>query len=221
MIAPRDSQQTRCWYSSWGRRGVPGALALPVAKLVVGLGNPGTKYQGTRHNIGFEMVDRLAQGGSSSTFSRKFEGLCAEIEIDYRRVMLLKPETFMNLSGRAVGQAVRFLKLPLTDVIAVCDDLSLPLGKLRLRPGGTDGGQKGLRDMINHLGSDQFPRLRIGIGDREQVDAADFVLSRFRSSERPVIDDALILASQAVAVWVSQGIDAAMNRFNGPAAASS
>jgi peptidyl-tRNA hydrolase, PTH1 family len=194
---------------------------LPLVKLVVGLGNPGTKYQGTRHNIGFELVDRLAQGGSSSTFSRKFDGLCAEVEIDYRRVMLLKPETFMNLSGRSVGQAVRFLKLPLTDVLAVCDDLSLPLGKLRLRPGGTDGGQKGLRDMINHLGSDQFPRLRIGIGDREQADAADFVLSRFRSSERPVIDDALILASQAVAVWVTQGIDTAMNRFNGPTAASS
>jgi PTH1 family peptidyl-tRNA hydrolase len=108
----------------------------------------------------------------------------------------------------------------LTDVLAVCDDLSLPLGKLRLRPGGTDGGQKGLRDMINHLGSDQFARLRIGIGDKEQADAADFVLSRFRSSERPVIDDALILASQAVAVWVTQGIDAAMNRFNGPATAT-
>ena len=106
-------------------------------------------------------------------------------------------------------------------MLVVCDDLSLPLGKLRLRPGGSDGGQKGLRDIINHLGSDQFPRLRIGIGDREQADAADFVLSRFRSSERPVIDDALILASQAVAVWVTQGIDAAMNRFNGPAAVSS
>ncbi len=135
-------------------------------KLVVGLGNPGTKYQGTRHNIGFELVDRLARGGSSSTFSRKFEGLVAEIEIDYRRVMLLKPETFMNLSGRSVGQAVRFLKLPLTDILVVCDDLSLPLGKLRLRPGGSDGGQKGLRDITNHLGTDQFPRLRIGIGDQ-------------------------------------------------------
>ncbi len=199
---------------------MPGALALPSVKLVVGLGNPGTKYQGTRHNIGYELVDRLAEGGSSSTFSRKFEGLCTEIEIDYRRVMLLKPETFMNLSGRSVGQAVRFLKLPLTDVLVTCDDLSLPLGKLRLRPGGTDGGQKGLRDIINHLGSDQFPRLRIGIGDREQADAADFVLSRFRSTERPVIDDALILGSQAVAVWVTQGIDAAMNRFNGPASAN-
>ena len=96
---------SRCWQSlSRARRGVPGALALPSVKLVVGLGNPGTKYQGTRHNIGFELVDRLAQGGSSSTFSRKFEGLATEIEIDYRRVMLLKPETFMNLT-RPIGRA--------------------------------------------------------------------------------------------------------------------
>jgi PTH1 family peptidyl-tRNA hydrolase len=193
---------------------------LASVKLVVGLGNPGTKYQGTRHNIGFELVDRLARGGSSSSFSRKFDGLAAEIEIDYRRVMLLKPETFMNLSGRCVGQAVRFLKLPLAEILVVCDDLSLPLGKLRLRPGGSDGGQKGLRDITSHLGSDQFPRLRIGIGDHEQTDAADYVLSRFRASERPAIDDALILASQAVAVWVTQGLDDAMNRFNGPAAKS-
>jgi PTH1 family peptidyl-tRNA hydrolase len=186
-------------------------------KLVVGLGNPGTKYQGTRHNIGFDLVDLLARGGSTSTFTRKFDGLMTEIEIDYRRVMLLKPETFMNLSGRSVGQAVRFLKLPHSDMLVVCDDLSLPLAKLRLRPGGSDGGQKGLRDITNHLGSDQFPRLRIGIGDKEQADAADFVLTRFRRSERPAMDDALIQASQAVAVWVTQGIDAAMNRFNGPA----
>ena len=187
-------------------------------KLVVGLGNPGSKYQGTRHNIGFELVDRLAQGGSRASFSRKFEGLIAEIEIDFRRVLLLKPETFMNLSGRSVGQALRFYKLELSDLLVVCDDLSLPLGKLRLRPGGSDGGQKGLRDITAHLGTDQYSRLRIGIGDRENTDAADFVLGRFRSSERPIIDDALILASQAVAVWATQSIDAAMNRFNGPAA---
>jgi peptidyl-tRNA hydrolase, PTH1 family len=193
---------------------------LPSMKLVVGLGNPGTKYQGTRHNIGFDLVDRLARGGSTSTFTRKFEGLATEIEIDYRRVMLLKPETFMNLSGRSVGQAVRFHKLPHADILVACDDLSLPLGKLRLRSGGSDGGQKGLRDIINHLGSDQFPRLRIGIGDKEQADASDFVLTRFRNSERPVIDDALILASQAVAVWVTQGLDTAMNRFNGPSLSS-
>ncbi|MDE2507348.1 MAG: aminoacyl-tRNA hydrolase [Planctomycetota bacterium] len=188
-------------------------------KLVVGLGNPGSKYEGTRHNIGYEVVDRLA-AGPGAKFSRKFDGLLAETEIDFQRVLLLKPETFMNLSGRSVGQAVRFYKLEQSSILVVCDDLSLPLGKLRIRPGGSDGGQKGLRDVAAHLGTDQYPRLRIGIGERWAVDAADFVLSRFRPAERSVIDDALILASQAVAVWVTQSLEAAMNRFNGPAAAS-
>ncbi len=187
-----------------------------MMKLVVGLGNPGSKYEGTRHNIGFEVIDRLAEGGAGARFSRKFDGLQAEAEIDFRRVLLLKPETFMNLSGRSVGQALRFYKLELADLLVVCDDLSLPLGKLRIRGGGTDGGQKGLRDITAHLGTDAFARLRIGIGDRGPIDAVDFVLSRFRSAERPVIDDALILASQAVAVWVTQGLAPAMNRFNGP-----
>src|SRR4051794_18429093 len=188
-----------------------------MMKLVVGLGNPGSKYEGTRHNIGFEVIDRLAAGGSGVKFTRKFEGLVAETEIDFRRVLLLKPQTFMNLSGRSVGQALRFYKIDLADLLVVCDDLSLPLGKLRLRGGGSDGGQKGLRDITAHLGTDAYPRLRLGIGERNEADAVDFVLSRFRGVERPVIDDALILASQAVAVWVAQGLDAAMNRFNGPA----
>lgn len=187
-----------------------------MLKLVVGLGNPGSKYQGTRHNIGFEVIDRLAAGGSGATFARKFDALVAETELDFRRVLLLKPETFMNLSGRAVGQALRFYKLDLADLLVICDDLSLPLGKLRVRGGGSDGGQKGLRDITAHLGSENWARLRIGIGERGPIDAADFVLSRFRSIERPVIDDALILASQAVAVWVGQGLPATMNRFNGP-----
>src|SRR5690348_10074591 len=125
-------------------------------KLVVGLGNPGSKYEGTRHNIGYAVVDRLAAGGTGARFTRKFDGLLAETEIDFHRVLLLKPETFMNLSGRSVGQAVRFYKLDPTDLLVVCDDLSLPLGKLRLRPGGSDGGQKGLRDITAHLGTDQF-----------------------------------------------------------------
>jgi peptidyl-tRNA hydrolase, PTH1 family len=187
-------------------------------KLVVGLGNPGSKYQGTRHNIGFEVVDRLAEGGSRATFTRKFDGLLAETEIDFRRVLLLKPETFMNLSGRSVAQALRFYKIDIADLLVICDDLNLPLGKLRVRGGGSDGGQKGLRDISAQLGSEDYARLRIGIGERGVVDASDFVLSRFRSAERPVIDDALILASQAVAVWVSQGLAATMNRFNGPVA---
>jgi PTH1 family peptidyl-tRNA hydrolase len=185
-------------------------------KLVVGLGNPGSKYQGTRHNIGFEVVDRLAEGGSRATFTRKFEGLLAETEIDFRRVLLLKPETFMNLSGRSVAQAMRFYKIDLADLLVICDDLNLPMGKLRVRGGGSDGGQKGLRDISAQLGSEDYARLRIGIGDRGAIDASEFVLSRFRSAERPVIDDALILASQAIAVWVGQGLAATMNRFNGP-----
>src|SRR5262245_16939880 len=187
-----------------------------MRKLVVGLGNPGSKYEGTRHNIGFEVVDRLARGGSGARFCRKFDGLLAETEIDYQKVLLLKPETFMNLSGRCVRQAMQFYKLELAGLLVICDDLNLPLGKLRIRPGGSDGGQKGLRDITAHLGSDNYARLRIGIGDRGPIDAADFVLSRFRSTELPVIDDALILASQAVAVWTSRGVAEARNRFNGP-----
>lgn len=182
---------------------------------MVGLGNPGSKYEGTRHNIGFEVVDRLIQGGSGVS-SRKFEGRLSEAEIDFHRVLLLKPETFMNLSGRSVRQALQFYKLDLADLLVVCDDLSLPLGRLRLRRGGSDGGQKGLRDIALQLGTEGFARLRIGIGDRGPLGAADFVLSRFRAAERPTIDDALIRATQAVAVWVTQGLDAAMNRFNGP-----
>ncbi|MEO6809572.1 MAG: aminoacyl-tRNA hydrolase [Isosphaeraceae bacterium] len=187
-----------------------------MRKLVVGLGNPGSKYEGTRHNIGFEVVDRLVQGGSGASSSRKFDGRLAEAEIDFHKVLLLKPETFMNLSGRSVRQALQFYKLDLADLLVVCDDLSLPLGRLRLRRGGSDGGQKGLRDIAAQIGSEDYTRLRIGIGDRGPLDAADFVLSRFRAAERPTIEDALIRATQAVAVWVTQGLDAAMNRFNGP-----
>jgi peptidyl-tRNA hydrolase, PTH1 family len=187
-----------------------------MLKLVVGLGNPGSKYEGTRHNIGFEVVDRLAAGGSGTRFSRKFDGLVAETEIDYRRVLLLKPETFMNLSGRAVRQAVQFYKLELEDLLVICDDLNLPLGKLRIRGGGSDGGQKGLRDISAQLGTEDYARLRVGIGERGSIDATDYVLTRFRSAELPTINDSLILATQAVAVWVTQGLAAAMNRFNGP-----
>ena len=185
-------------------------------KLVVGLGNPGSTYDGTRHNVGFEVVDRLAAGGSGVKFGRKFDAQVAEIEVDFRRVLVLKPETFMNLSGKAVVPAMRFYKIEPADLLVVCDDLNLPLGKLRFRRGGSDGGQKGLRDVTAQLGTDDYARLRVGIGDRGAVDAADYVLGRFRPTERPVIDDALIAATQAVAVWVTQGPEATMSRFNGP-----
>lgn len=193
-----------------------------MRKLVVGLGNPGSKYDGTRHNVGFEVIDRLAAGSRDAGFVRKFDGLLAEAEIDFQRVLLLKPQTFMNLSGRSVRQVLQFYKLdPAADLLVACDDLTLPLGRLRLRPGGSDGGQKGLRDIALQLGTEQYARLRVGIGERGPIDAADFVLTRFRSTERVTIDDALIAATQAVAVWVTQGLPAAMNRFNGPAPESS
>jgi PTH1 family peptidyl-tRNA hydrolase len=189
---------------------------LATLKLVVGLGNPGPKYHGTRHNIGFDLVDRLVPDSGRNPFARKFEGLLAEIEIDYRRVLVLKPDTFMNLSGRSVRKVVGFYKLEPTDILVACDDLNLPVGKIRIRQGGSDGGQKGLRDITAHLGTDQYPRLRVGIGEPPEGQAVDYVLSRFRGPERARIDDALILASQAVATWVSQGVHAAMNRYNGP-----
>ena len=185
-------------------------------KLVVGLGNPGSKYEWTRHNVGFEIVDRLAAGGSGASFQRKFDGLFAEARVDFQRVLLLKPQTFMNLSGRSVAQVLRFYKIEVADLLVICDDLNLPLGKLRIRGGGSDGGQKGLRDITAQIGTDAYARLRVGIGDRAEIDASDFVLSRFRPTERAVMDDSMILASQAVAVWVAQGLPAAMNRFNGP-----
>lgn len=193
-----------------------GQAVVVMRKLVIGLGNPGSKYEGTRHNVGFEVLDRLARGGTPAPFAAKFEGLLAEAEIEFRRVLLLKPQTFMNLSGRSVRQAVQFYRIDLADVLVVCDDLTLPLGKLRVRRGGSDGGQKGLRDIAQQLGTEEYSRLRVGIGDRGPIDAADFVLTRFRPAERPLIDDALILATQAVAVWAAQGLDAAMNRFNPP-----
>src|SRR5262245_52982277 len=167
-----------------------------MRKLVVGLGNPGSKYEGTRHNVGFEVIDRLAQGGSGAAFTRKFDGLLAEAEIDFRRVLLLKPQTFMNLSGRCVRQAVQFYKIDLADLLVACEDLSLPLGRLRIRGSGSDGGQKGLRDIATQLGTEDYSRLRIGIGDRGLIDATDFVLTRFRPAERTLIDDTLIAATQ-------------------------
>ena len=168
-------------------------------------GQSGSKYQGTRHNIGFELVDRLARGGTRA-------GVHPQVRRAARRGRDRLPPgpaaeaRDVHEPERPVGRpGVRFYKLEPADILVVCDDLNLPVGKLRIRPGGSDGGQKGLRDIAAHLGTDQYPRLRIGIGDQGELDAADFVLSRFRSPERALIDDALILATQAVAVWVTQG----------------
>lgn len=185
-------------------------------KVIVGLGNPGPKYAGTRHNIGFDVIDYLASGPGCSSFREKFEAMVAELKEADETVLLVKPLTFMNLSGRAVRAALDFYKLPAESLLVVCDDFNLPLGKLRVRAKGSHGGQKGLLSIQDHLGTDAYTRLRIGVGQPEPGDAVDFVLSKFRPAERKVAEEAVATAGQAALVWVRSGTEACMNRFNGP-----
>ena len=183
-------------------------------KIVVGLGNPGSRYHGTRHNVGFAVVDLLAQGPHAGRFQTRFQAEVAELVEDDRKLLLVKPQTYMNLSGRCVRQLVDFYQLPLEELLIVCDDINLPLGKLRIRPRGTHGGHNGLRDIQNHLGGTEYARLRIGVDAPPEDGAIDHVLSRFRSSERAAIEDALAEAAQAVVVWAHQGVEVCMNQFN-------
>jgi peptidyl-tRNA hydrolase, PTH1 family len=184
-------------------------------KLIVGLGNPGRKYERTRHNVGFEVLDAVAARCDSPSPKEKFNGRVTEATIAGQRTVLLWPHTLMNLSGRSVGAAVEFYQVPLVDVLVVCDDFNLPLGKLRLRSQGSAGGQKGLDDIIVRLGSEQFTRLRIGIGPVPDAwDAANYVLGRFTKTERPAIDESVARAAEAVECWIADGIETSMAQFN-------
>jgi PTH1 family peptidyl-tRNA hydrolase len=182
-------------------------------KIVVGLGNPGRNYVGTRHNVGYDVIDSLAASPRCGKFHSRFQSQVAELIEGTEKVLLIKPETFMNLSGRPVRQFVDFYQLPMSDLLVVCDDINLPLGKLRVRAKGTHGGHNGLRNIQEHLGSVEYARLRIGV-DAPKDDAVDHVLSRFRPGERPVIRDAEERAAQAVVVWLAKGIQACMNQYN-------
>ncbi|MBK9120270.1 MAG: aminoacyl-tRNA hydrolase [Phycisphaerales bacterium] len=185
-------------------------------KLIAGLGNPGPRYAETRHNVGYDVADELARRWRCdlSRFDRDFEGLVGEAQVGTERVLLLKPLTFMNLSGRSVAAVCRFYRLPPTEVLVVHDDLDLPVGQLRLRASGSAGGQKGLADILRHFGTQEVARLRIGIGKALRAPASDFVLSRFLPDERPVIDATVALAAEAAEAWVRRGIATAMNEFN-------
>jgi PTH1 family peptidyl-tRNA hydrolase len=184
-------------------------------KLIAGLGNPGRKYNKTRHNAGFDTLDRLAGQFADGAAKEKFHGQVREATIDGERALLLWPHTLMNRSGRSVRAAVDFYQLPLANLLVVCDDFNLPLGKLRLRSQGSAGGQKGLDDIISQLGSDEFSRLRIGIGPvPEGWDPVAFVLSRFTKDERETVDQTITQAVEAVVCWAAEGIDVSMNRFN-------
>jgi PTH1 family peptidyl-tRNA hydrolase len=185
-------------------------------KLVVGLGNPGPRYAGTRHNIGFDVIDYLAAAPGGGRWRSRFEAQVVDAVEGTEQVLLMKPATFMNLSGRAVRATVDFYKLAATDLLVVCDDIALPLGKLRARAKGSDGGQKGLRSIEQQLGTTEYSRLRIGVGaPGEHLDAADHVLSRFKPGERKDVENAIAQAAQAVLLWIRQGIDVCMNRVNG------
>ena len=184
-------------------------------KLIVGLGNPGRKYDKTRHNVGFEVLEMLVARNAADTAKEKFNGRIADATIAGQKVLLLWPMTLMNLSGQSVGPAAKFYEVLLADVLVVCDDFNLPLGKLRFRSQGSAGGQKGLDDIIRRLGSPEVPRLRIGIGPVPDAwDAADFVLGKFNRSEQTVIEDMIAQAAEAVECWVAEGMEAGMSRFN-------
>jgi len=184
-------------------------------KLIAGLGNPGKQYQATRHNIGFEVVRSLASRHGAGGSKNRFDGELQECLIRGERALLLMPHTFMNLSGRSVRQAVDYFKISIDDFLLVCDDFNLPLGTLRIRPQGRDGGQRGLADTIGHLGTDEFARLRVGIGPvPDRWDPADFVLGKFDRAENKLLESELIRVCEAVDTWVESGTSAAMNQYN-------
>src|SRR3954451_1378427 len=192
-------------------------------KLLVGLGNPGSEYVGTRHNIGWEVVDdfaaRMGWIGSADQFNRlaktKFEGLTLDGVVGSEKMLLLKPTTYMNLSGRSVQAAMAFYQLTPPDIVVVLDDLALPVGRLRLRAGGSSGGHNGLKDIERALGTNAYPRLRIGIdAPPPRVPGRDYVLGRFSEEQRKLLEPAVKRAVDALVVWIEQGINVAMNRFN-------
>lgn len=182
-------------------------------KLIVGLGNPGTNYANTRHNVGFQVVDELAKRCRTELTCEKFSAYFAKTELAQQQVVLLKPTTFMNRSGQAILATGKFYKLELEDLLVITDDIALPLGKLRFRTGGGAGGHNGMQDIIDRLGSDQFNRLRMGI-DQPVGNQVNYVLSGFNQQEQPIIDQACIRAADATERWITQGIEFAMNQYN-------
>jgi len=183
-------------------------------KMIVGLGNPGKEYFNTRHNIGFEVVDSLASELAVKVSRRKFGGRFGAGEYLDKKLILLKPWQYMNCSGNAVATATGFYRLSLSDLLVVSDDMALPPGTIRLRPKGSAGGHNGLADIIEKLGSEEFNRLRVGIGRSDTEDDISYVLGRPSRQERKLLDEAIEHAKAAVFYWADKGIDAAMNEFN-------
>lgn len=187
----------------------------PVEWLIVGLGNPGGQYEGTRHNAGFRTIDGIAEKAGVKIDRLKFKGTTAPAEWGGKKVLLLKPATFMNLSGQSVTEAMRFYKIPPERTLILFDDISLPCGRVRIRRKGSDGGHNGIKNILYLSGSDQFPRIKIGVGQKPQGwDLADWVLSRFTDKESKAIDEAAAHAADAAALIVQGKTDEAMNLYN-------
>ncbi len=184
--------------------------------LIVGLGNPGGKYEITRHNAGFLCADLFAESMNTEIKRLKYHALTAEVNIDGHRCLLMKPQTFMNNSGEAVGEAAKFYKIPAEKVIVMFDDISLPIGKLRVRRKGSAGGHNGIKSIISHLGSENFPRVKIGVGAKPHpdYDLADWVLASFKKEDFPALKEAMVNAGEAVKLIVNGNTDKAMNLYN-------
>ena len=185
--------------------------------IIAGLGNPTLQYEGTRHNVGFDVIDMLADRYNISVDGRKGRALIGKGMIGGQKVLLVKPQTYMNLSGDSVGEMAQFYKIPPENIIVINDDISLDVGRIRVRPKGSAGGHNGLKSIIYRLNSDTFPRVKMGVGapKHEDYDLADFVLGRFTKEEIPVMEDAIIKAEKAVAEIIKNGVQSAMNKYNG------
>jgi PTH1 family peptidyl-tRNA hydrolase len=192
--------------------------SAPGPLLVIGLGNPGKDYRLHRHNVGFMLADRLAADLGLRFTRRKAKAWVASGGLSGRKLILAKPQTYMNLAGHSVAALVRFYRIDLPALLVICDDLDLARGVLRLRPEGGSAGHRGLRSIFVALGSQDFPRLRIGIGRPPgSMDPADFVLQGFSDEERPIMESAFDRGLESIRLFASEGIQAAMTRFNGPA----
>ena len=185
--------------------------------LLVCLGNPGDQYENTRHNVGFMVADELGERHNIPIQRLKFRALTNTITVGDEKVLLMKPVTYMNLSGEAVHEAAAFYKIPPEHVLVISDEVSLAPGKIRVRRSGSAGGHNGLKNIIAHLGTDQFPRIRLGVGQKPHpdYDMADWVLGKFQGEDKKTIDQAVEKAADAVELLLRQGVDKAMSRFNG------
>jgi PTH1 family peptidyl-tRNA hydrolase len=184
--------------------------------LVIGFGNPGRGFRTTRHNAGFMVLDRLAARYGKHFMRMQSRAIIAQLIVEQKKLFLAKPQAFMNLSGQSVQGLIRFYKLPLDHLLVIHDDLDLPIGTIRIRPDGGAAGHKGMISTIERLGTDSFPRLRVGIGRPPgSMQAPDYVLQDFSPDELPLISEVMDRAADAVETWLTQGLDAAMNHFNG------